>query len=421
MIIKRDSINEILTALVVISSISLRNFPYLLYVIQILFITLCGPSLIQKTNKGYLLNRILLITFILLSVIWAFDFNYYLKSLLSIIQIFVITILIFGYIDSPEKINKMISYIIIAGVVLTINLLISTPLSEWKNIIYYSSSKIVDISSSQGRLGKTVSMHPNSFACSVLICLFCVFYRILNTKERKFKYILLFMTLLFLLVLSKSRSTLIEMIIGLGIIFVFNEKSGYKKFFYILICIVFGIACLNAIMKIPTLYNLVGYRMEGLFNIFNKVNGSADASTKTRLDFIKIGIEIFKEKPLLGLGMNNFAIYANKNYNTWSAVYAHNNYIEMLCDIGLIGSLIYYYMWIKSFFLIKKIRNTKRHGNEEDYKILSFTLSLFLVLLIIEFSHITYDNECFQYLLTVIFATGIIYKNKNKKEEKYEK
>lgn len=411
MALKKDKINEILTGLVIISSISLRNIPYLLYIIQLMFIIFSGTYYLKKVNREYLINRIILIIFIFGSCLWCYSFEYFTKVLLSTIQIFVITILLFGYIDSKNKINNIIKYVIIAGAIMVMNLLISTPISEWHSIIYYSSNAIVDVASSQGRLGRSISMHPNEFACSALICLLCCFYKLLNSKNKKKLYFILFITLTFLLILSKSRSTLIEMILGFAIVFIFNEKKGYKKFFYTFLCIFFVIMSFYALIKIPILYEVVGYRMEGLLDVFFTSGNNVDASTTARLGFVKIGIDIVKDYPILGIGMNNFAIYAYNFYNTWGAVYAHNNYIEILCDLGIVGAILYYGIWIKAFLILAKLRK-KLRKNAEEYKLISFLLALFLILLIIEFSHITYDNECFQYMITTIIASAFLYKKK---------
>ena len=55
------------------------------------------------------------------------------------------------------------------------------------------------------------------------------------------------------------------------------------------------------------------------------------------------------ENPLLGYGLNNYHLFH------WSGVYSHNNYIEVLVSLGIIGFIIYYSIFINSAtVLIKK-------------------------------------------------------------------
>ena len=61
-----------------------------------------------------------------------------------------------------------------------------------------------------------------------------------------------------------------------------------------------------------------------------------DGSAQTRIRMIEKAYEIFKEHPILGMGLNTFAQSAG------FGAYAHNNYMELLANLGLSGCLIYY-------------------------------------------------------------------------------
>ena len=69
--------------------------------------------------------------------------------------------------------------------------------------------------------------------------------------------------------------------------------------------------------------------------------------TMTSLDFtgrdtlIKYGFEGFLNKPLFGHGFMSFSEYAFTTYGL-EIGYAHNNYIELLFDMGFVGLVIYY-------------------------------------------------------------------------------
>lgn len=48
--------------------------------------------------------------------------------------------------------------------------------------------------------------------------------------------------------------------------------------------------------------------------------------------------KMFSQKPILGWGWNAFAILAGYGY------YCHNNYLEIMVSMGIVGFLIYYAM-----------------------------------------------------------------------------
>ena len=59
--------------LVVISSIALRNYQYLLYVIQILFILFFMIPLLKKVNKKYVLLKGIFLTIAIVSMAWSYN------------------------------------------------------------------------------------------------------------------------------------------------------------------------------------------------------------------------------------------------------------------------------------------------------------------------------------------------------------
>ncbi len=61
-----------------------------------------------------------------------------------------------------------------------------------------------------------------------------------------------------------------------------------------------------------------------------------------RLDFWKIAIQIFLNNPILGAGFDSFAIVMSK-FDTWNGTFrieqAHNDYLQVLAEAGLLGLL----------------------------------------------------------------------------------
>ena len=69
----------------------------------------------------------------------------------------------------------------------------------------------------------------------------------------------------------------------------------------------------------------------------------ANASTPERLALIKITLSMIKAKPLFGLGLNTYSDYFPQfrpaNYH--AAMYAHNSYLQIAAEAGLVGLFCY--------------------------------------------------------------------------------
>ena len=396
-------------ALVIISSIALRRLKFLLYIIQIFFIILGIKKLFKKTYKHFCLYRVLYILFVVLSLVWAKSISSVISVLPSIFQIVIITLIMCGYVDNENKIDTIADYFVMASIMLIISILAFTSLSEWRYIISYSSNAYVSAASAAGRLGSSVGMHPNELGQSLVICILCVVYKYIFSDNKK--YILLCVILFFIMLFVKSRASLIEAVIGVFLMLVFSKKYPVKQFIYGTIGILLVGLLLYSFIHLEVLYKLVGYRLEGMLNIFG--NNTADASTTTRIEFVRIGWEIFEKNPVLGVGMNNFSNVAYNNYSTFAKVYAHNNYIEILSDLGIIGFFLYYWLYIKSFI---KLIHIKRIKSDDFYLKSSFLLSSLITFSIMNFSSITYKTECIQYFGMLIIVGTVILQKKAKEK-----
>lgn len=400
----------ILIALVIITSIAFRKLRYLLYIIQIFFIIFGIKHLIKKTYKTFWFYRILYFIMIVLSIGWATSTSSVVSVLPSIVQIILLTLIMCGFIDDENKIDKIINIFVYSGIALLISILIFTPISEWKEIVNFSLNKYIDVSSSAGRLGPSIGMHSNGLGQTLVLCIMCTTYKYIDTK--KFKFIFLNILLLIVMLFVKSRSSLIEAILGIFVVFIFSKKYPAKQIIYGFFCLILGALLIISCIKIPSLYKIVGYRLEGFVNIFENSN-NVDSSTLTRMEFTKIGWDLFKSHPILGVGMNNFSYLSYNYYHTWAQVYSHNNFIEILSNLGIIGFYLYYYLYLQSFLrLIKLMKKFKNSNFSNLYSQAAFLFSCLIVLAIMNISHITYETECVQYMGMLIICGSILLNKK---------
>ena len=97
------------------------------------------------------------------------------------------------------------------------------------------------------------------------------------------------------------------------------------------------------VMTIPALYEIIGVRFESMFDYIR--GGEGDASTHTRDVLFDQGMEIFYNHPMFGVGINNFRAFNN------SILYTHNDYVELLSGVGLVGIIIAY---LPKLYILKR-------------------------------------------------------------------
>lgn len=201
----------------------------------------------------------------------------------------------------------------------------------------------------------------------------------------------------FCILMSGSRTNLVFIFMFIAALFMFENyaKSFKNIFFKIIIIALIVVAGFICIMNIPLLYNIIGVRVEDLFNLLTN-QSTSDESTISRLNMINLAIGIFKENPIFGAGLNNY------KYLTYYNTYSHNNYVELLSCLGIVGFLLYYFP-IGMFFK-KAIQQWK---NGAKYSIVP--LMSIVIFLLGDLTGVSYYLETKHVFLAI--AIGLLYKN----------
>lgn len=180
---------------------------------------------------------------------------------------------------------------------------------------------------------------------------------------KKFLFLVFFISL----VLTFSRSGWVVFIMML-FIYPFtlritpNLKICYS--FIVLITIVFG----------------------GIIGDYLEVPFFSDLSFLNRINTGKVALEIFFDKPILGIGFGNFYLFSNNwfvlNHSPSSPV-THNFYLRLLAETGLCGFLIFL-LFLGFLFqsLVKGYKHTKQTKNLEKIKFFQgLSLAFFSILI----------------------------------------
>ena len=83
----------------------------------------------------------------------------------------------------------------------------------------------------------------------------------------------------------------------------------------------------------------------------------ADERTSNRDVLVEVGIEIFKDNPLFGIGTGNFNLVAMDTKYFGSISGAHNEFVRILAEHGFFGFTFYILFFLTLFYHMLKYRN----------------------------------------------------------------
>ena len=173
-------------------------------------------------------------------------------------------------------------------------------------------------------------------------------FQFFDDKKNTIKYIILFLSIFFLvaILITGERSNGIKALLGFIIFYLFIKNFSLKeKFSLALITIlIFFIIFINSdFLKLRYSKQFLGD--------FKR--------TQIYTNLYRSGIEVFKQYPYFGTGNKNYGLetcYGQKNNKIMCNSHPHQIYFEFLAEHGFIGSILILSIFFKLFFdLLKKI------------------------------------------------------------------
>lgn len=222
--------------------------------------------------------------------------------------------------------------------------------------------------------------HPNVLAGFLLLAIFCFYCLWLsgNFKNKKIQvlYVICYMLHVFALFLTFSREVILPFIFVSFVFFLIRffqlrtlyhteERLAAGKKLMILASFFVIFSVFSAVFVLPYFKTR-----------FMEISVNEEA-IDLRFFYNKMAVSMIKEKPILGIGMGNFADYsrnypaflraANKIYNSggltgqeipeWLYQPVHNIYLLVASEIGIFGALVFViYLLIRIFKATKPIK-----------------------------------------------------------------
>lgn len=303
----------------------------------------------------------------------------------ALAQVFVMLLSIDWYVRTERELNILIHIFCWAAVIFALVVLLTSPPSTYGKLEF----------------GSLTGMQRNT--TGYLLMFGSLFNVYVGYKDKKKIYFIMSAICLVASLLTGSRKIIVGYAIAVCL-WVYWQKNMIKsiKYFIGLICI--AIILIPIVYQIPFMQEVFGKRLLAIFDE-NIVDGSVLARENAR----KLAKALFKSKPITGNGWNAvFMNYANYWGNRDKSIYAHNNYLEVAADFGIIGIILFYWK-----FAVCEINAIKKARKDDVSKFIAICISVILVL---DYGQVTY------WYIYMISVFAIIFKmfhfNKNKDVEK---
>ena len=236
---------------------------------------------------------------------------------------------------------------------------------------------------------------PNYFSSILIIPTTLVFKNLINNKHKsaKISNLLLFLLFVITILLTKSRSGFLGLVIILPLLIIYYGKS--KKNYFLLLLLICLIPI--ALLVLPFLN----------ISVVNRIlAGVSDWSSQARFWKWQIGFEAFSKYPIFGIGFNMSKAYYSTIGLSIVGTGNDSSLIQVLMCSGSIGFIL---------FLMYLIELFKNKNVAAEYKIVYIA-----GLIICNFNELLF-NPLWFFPVTLLIANGFDYSKKTIKESTYNK
>ncbi|MGN1131263.1 MAG: O-antigen ligase family protein [Ruminococcus sp.] len=245
---------------------------------------------------------------------------------------------------------------------------------------------------------------------SMYIALGAIAWFAFAVNSKKKSHIILCLLAIVAMLFTQKRGPLIALVIAILLTAVLREKGSLSKRFtkYVIAGVIILVGVYIAYLLFPV-----------LFAVFDRFSNSDDLLSN-RGYLWEYAWDLFKSSPIWGHGWGYYANSIDININSAdvSNINAHNIYLQLLADTGIIGTLIFLVPMI--FTLFVSIKLIKRNKNDGIAPELAFSLCFQIFFLIYGFSgNPLYDRQMFiPYMISVAIT---MYHAVSVKNSKYKK
>lgn len=358
----------------------------LLTFVSILALYRSNGMSISYVRNGFLSAYFFFMSFVFASKIWALYNRVQGAEIESeMLRLIMLLFCIYVYIDSHERLYKMLKIFIIATTYFAIVYLVTSPLSTYGTT---AMGGITDI-------WRNTASYIGAFAGVMGIHL----YTVENKRLCKLLWMLCLIICFVLTLCTGSRKGIIQIALYIGLFVIFQKGMKKRIKSTILLAIVVSIG-IYIIVNNDILTDAYIDRMQGLFD-----TNADDGSVAERTYFKDVAMRLFNMRPICGAGIDAVRSYLSTT-GFFHVTYSHSNISELLACYGIVGFVLYYWKVIWSIFVAFK----ERYRN--TFMLTAFTLLCTMV--ICDYGMMSY------YIRQVVLSMAIIIRGIEVEKNIYE-
>lgn len=255
------------------------------------------------------------------SYLWTWNDFRCIKVTIELGAMWALCTLMFNYLYQENKTEMLIKALYLGGVCIAI-----------ATVQYYGVPDYIKGFLAGERMGHVI-INTNRMGMDCSYAAFIALYLCIYKKKwiNIFPCILLFAVA----VTSLSRKVVLMIVMGIFLLIFFSGKWKSK-----ILAVVILAGLVAAFLYVPFLSSA----KERFMEMLAYTDGQGDGSTNIRIELVKTGIKQFLQTPVLGIGLGSGRMLFARELNFNS--YAHNNYVELLVDLGAVGCFLYYFHYL---------------------------------------------------------------------------
>lgn len=365
-------------------------------------------------TRKYFLCFILLIAYYLFSSLWSPDFLYSIKYVAYLAMGFFLIFSIVSYSTDITRFDEAINFI---GATFCIAVFIGflesftpfrLPTSPYSNYAHYFNREFadfngLDISAIQYISSSPTSFwgNPNNFALALLIIYpFFLFYK---KKWIKLGGIIL---IPLLIIMAGSRGVLISLFFGIPFCIFLADLKGKLKSLLMVGALIFFALSINPFLN--EMDSLRAIEIKGIWETllnYLDLNGQATGSVGVRQELIREGINIFFGSYGFGVGAggSQYILENNSTYNN-SITSMHNFWLEILAESGVIGIILFVYIFGSLLAELYKISKASK-----DIKVQYYAKSFFISNLVFVIGCVSASSVIYFLPMYILFGLSIAF------------
>ncbi len=367
--------------------------------------------------SGSKLNIFILLFFAInvLSLAWSTSFHLSFRAVNNLTFRIILYFLIINSIDSEKQVNTAVNLLVLAAGLESV----------YGIIQHFGLDPFLGLNL-KGKLNIIGTFGYHNFLSEWLVLVIpLLLYRILFESKKFFSGFVL-LTSSVCMVLTQTRSAWLALIISVPFFLIHSAKKNkeiFLKYKKRIIAVSLAILVVTGfLMFIP-----LGKDSPSVVNRIKSSLSLKESTVKSRIVLWKAGINMIKEKPLLGWGVDTYKYhyldYLGKakshltpgEYIAEEAEDAHNEYLQAWVESGIAGFLLFVSVIViyfrEAFKAIKKCGNSKL-----SLLIIAFSAGIIGILIDSLFSfpfHITPIDITIWYIIGLTVASGRINERKN--------